>query len=255
MFETSSHSHSRNRHYFNDTPRNSSYNRHRLYSNKRNRSYSNTRNQRYQNNRSREYSNNRSNHQRSNYNNYQNRSRDNSQSRNSNYDNRQRNYSQSPHRNNIRYPDSQNKYRSNTAKHQRQINQVQTTEETNSDPPGIDKTETTELQLNHINCESSDSESDTENTISVNMIEVENDYETVTYEQPFLSPVYENQLELLLDYYNRPGGVNRPIDQEVNEATLQEPEKEQAPCSSIHHIQQNVPKEPAREKFGLFHFS
>ena len=85
------------------------------------------------------------------YNNYQNRSRDNSQNRNSNYNNRQRNYFQSPHRNNTRYPDSQNKYRSNTPKHQRQINQVQTTDETISDTPGIENTETTELQSNHIN--------------------------------------------------------------------------------------------------------
>ena len=76
-----------------------------------------------------------------------------------------------------------------------------------------------------------------ENTNSVNMIEDENDYETVTYEQPFLSHVYENQLELFLDYYNRPRSINIPIEQEVNEATtLQEPGKEQAPCSSIHHI-------------------
>ena len=36
-------------------------------------------------------------------------------------------------------------------------------------------TESTELQLNHINCESTDSESDTNNTISVNMITAEND--------------------------------------------------------------------------------
>ena len=36
--------------------------------------------------------------------------------------------------NNTPYPDSQNKYRRNTPKHQRQINQVQTTVETNSDP-------------------------------------------------------------------------------------------------------------------------
>ena len=43
-------------------------------------------------------------------------------------------YSLSPYRNNNRYPDPQNKYRSNTPKHQGQINQVQTIEETNSDP-------------------------------------------------------------------------------------------------------------------------
>ena len=64
---------------------------------------------------------------------------------------RQRSYSQPSHRNNTRYLDSQNKCRRNTPKHRRQINQVQTTEETNSEHPGIDNTEKTELQLNHIN--------------------------------------------------------------------------------------------------------
>ena len=66
-------------------------------------------------------------------------------------------------------------------KHQRHINQVQTTEETTSHPPGVDDTESNELQLNHINYESSDTESDTDNTISVNMITVENDYEPIIY--------------------------------------------------------------------------
>ena len=127
--------------------KNSTYNRYRNYSNNRNRSYSNNQNQEY-NNRSRDCSNNRSNQQRSNYNYYQNIS----QNRNSNYNNRQRNYSQSPYRNNTRYPDSQNKYRSNTPKHQRQINQVQTTDETKSVPLGFENTETTKIQLNHINC-------------------------------------------------------------------------------------------------------
>ena len=140
-------------------------------------------------------------------------------------------------------------YRSKTPKHQRQINQVKTIEETNSDPPGIDVTESTELQLNYINCESTDSESDTENTISVNMIVIENDYKTLKYEQPFHSHVYENQLELLLDCYNRPRSNTIPIEQEVNEAkTLHESEKEQVPCSSTSHIYQNVPKEPPIEK-------
>ena len=56
------------------------------------------------------------------------------------------------------------------------------------------------MQLNHINCESTDSESDTEKNILVNMIEVENDYEPVIYEQLFHSHIYENQLELLHNY-------------------------------------------------------
>ena len=45
------------------------------------------------------------------------------------------------------------------------MNQVQSTEETQPDPPGIDNNKSTELQLNHINCESTDSESDTKNTV------------------------------------------------------------------------------------------
>ena len=76
---------------------------------------------------------------------------------------------------------------SSTPKHQTQINQVQTTGETQPDPPGIYNNESTEIQLNHINCKSTDSESDTENTISIIMIHVENDYEPIIYEQPIYS--------------------------------------------------------------------
>ena len=81
------------------------------------------------------------------------------------------------------------------------------------------------------------------------MIEVENDYETVTYEQPFHSHVYENQLELLLDYYSRPRSSKIPIKQIVNDiTTFYEPEKEQVPCSSTNHFYQNIPKKPPNEK-------
>ena len=33
------------------------------------------------------------------------------------------------------------------------------------------------------------------------MITLENDYEPIVYDQPFSSHIYENQLELLQDYY------------------------------------------------------
>ena len=61
------------------------------------------------------------------------------------------------------------------AMHQKikKFNPVQFINETNSDPPGIDNTETSELQLNHIHCEATDDESDTENTFNINMIKVE----------------------------------------------------------------------------------
>ena len=87
------------------------------------------------------------------------------------------------------------------------------------------------------------------------MIEVENDYETVTYEQPFHSQIYENHLELLLNYHIRPKSNNKPIEQIVNEETTsQQPEKEQTPCSSTHHIHENTPKEPPKEKIWTILF-
>ena len=59
------------------------------------------------------------------------------------------------------------------------------------------------------------------------MINAENDYETVTYEQPFHSHIYENHLELRLDYHTRPRSNNIPIEQIKNEVTTsQQPEKE-----------------------------
>ena len=81
------------------------------------------------------------------------------------------------------------------------------------------------------------------------MIKVENDYETVTYEQPFHSHVYENQLELPSDYYTRTRSYNIPIEQEVKEATtLHEPEKEQVQITFNQKYHQE-------KKFGQFHFS
>ena len=95
---------------------------------------------------------------------------------------------------------------------------MQTNEETTSDPPGIDDTESHEIQLNHIHCESSDTESDTENTISVKMITVKNDYEPIIYEQPFTSHIYEHQLELHHNYYMGPID-NTQTTQEVSKLT------------------------------------
>ena len=238
----------RNKHYSNNQSRNSSYNRNRNYSHNRNRSYSNNRNQNYSNNRSRNNSYNRSNYHRSN-DNYQNRSRNNSQNRNSSYNNQYRNYSQSPHRNNNHYNNSKHRYRSSTPKHQRHINQVQSNEETTSDPPGIDDTGSNELQLNQINCGSSDTESDTENTISVNMITVKNDYEPIIYEQPFTSHIYKNQLELLHNYYIEPIDTTQTA-QEVNEinTVIKPDENDKTKCSNTNQIYQNIQKEQPREK-------
>ena len=247
-FVSRSNSQSRNNYYPNNQSRNSSYNRNRNYSYNRNRSYSNNRNQNYPNSQSRNNSYNRSNYNRPN-NNYQNRSRNNPQNRHSSYNNRYRNYSQSPHRNNNNYNNSNNRHRSSTPKHQRQINQVQSNPETTSDPPGIDDTVTDTLQLNQINCTSSDSESDTENTLSINMRKVENDYESVIYEQPFPSHIYENQSEFLQNYYTTP--INStPTTQETNEinTTDQTNKNTKTKCLNTNHIYQNIQKETTQRK-------
>ena len=47
------------------------------------------------------------------------------------------------------------------------------------------------------------------------MIAVENDYEPIIYEQPFLSHIYENQSELLHNYYIEPIH-STPTTQEIN---------------------------------------
>ena len=144
---------------------------------------------------------------------------------------------------------SNNRHRSSTPKHQRHINQVQSNPETTSDPPGIDDTVTDTLQLNQINCGSSDSESDAENTLSINMIKVENDYEPVIYEQPFSSHIYENQSELLHNYYIEPVH-STSTTQKTNEinTTNQPNENEKTKCLNTNHIYQNIQKEQPKEK-------
>ena len=124
-----------------------------------------------------------------------------------------------------------------------------------SDPPGIDDTGSNELQLNQINCGSSDTESDTENTISVNMITDENDYEPIIYEQPFTSHIYENQLELLHNYYIEPINTTQTA-QEINEInTVNKPdENDKTKCLNTNHIYQNIRKEQPREKIWTIPF-
>ena len=126
---------------------------------------------------------------------------------------------------------------------------MQTNEEITSDPPGIDDTGSKELQLNHINCESLDTESDTDNTISVNMITVKNDYEPIIYEQPFTSQIYENQLELLHIYYIGPIDTTQTT-QEVNgiNTVIKPDKKDETQCSNTKHIYQNIQKKTTKKK-------
>ena len=127
---------------------------------------------------------------------------------------------------------------------------MQTNGETTSDPPGIDDTGSNELQLNQINCESSDTESDTGNTISVNTITVENDYEHIIYEQRFTSHIYENQLELLDNYYIGPINNSTQTTQEVNEinTVIKTDKKDETQGLDSKHIYQSIQKKQPREK-------
>ena len=85
------------------------------------------------------------------------------------------------------------------------------------------------------------------------MISVENDYESITYEQPFSSHIYENQLELLNNYYMRPISNDTQTTQEVNKINTEiSPNKEQS--STTNHIYPNIQNEQPREKIWTIPF-
>ena len=81
------------------------------------------------------------------------------------------------------------------------------------------------------------------------MITVENDYEPIIYEQPFTSHIYENQLELLHNYYIGPVDTTQTA-QEVNEinTVIIPDEKDKTKCSNTNHIYQNAQKKQPRKK-------
>ena len=78
------------------------------------------------------------------------------------------------------------------------------------------------------------------------MITFENDYKPIVYEQHFSSHLYENQSEILQDYYTRPKRNIVPVEQNVNEInTVVNNEKQR---SSTNHIYQNIQKNTAKKK-------
>ena len=88
------------------------------------------------------------------------------------------------------------------------------------------------------------------------MITVENDYEPIIYEQPFSSHLYENQLELLHNYYTSPINNNTRTTQEVNEinTVIKPDKKDEVQCSNTKHNYQNIQKEQPREKIWTIPF-
>ena len=87
------------------------------------------------------------------------------------------------------------------------------------------------------------------------MISVENDYESITYEEPFISLIFENQLELLNNYYLGPNSNDTQTTQEVNKINTENlPDKDNIQNSTTNHIYQNIQKEQPREKIWTIPF-
>ena len=83
-------------------------------------------------------------------------------------------------------------------------------------------TQTTELQLNHVTCKSTDNETETENILSINMLQVENEYET-----PIESNYYQNNQ----DSFQNPDNIQELINYT---------EQELKGSSSTNNIYQNA---------------
>ena len=109
------------------------------------------------------------------------------------------------------------------------------------------------MQLNRINCEFTDSESDTENAISINMINVESDYEPNIYEQPIYSDICQNHDQFLLNYYTRPISNNTTKGEKIVEEITEEiPQNAQAQITFIKtYLKNNNYK---TKKYGQSHF-
>ena len=81
------------------------------------------------------------------------------------------------------------------------------------------------------------------------MITIEKNYEPIIYEKLFTSHIYDNQLELLNNYYI--GLIdNTQTTQEVNgiNTVIKPDKKDETQCSNTKHIYQNIQKEQPREK-------
>ena len=73
------------------------------------------------------------------------------------------------------------------------------------------------------------------------MINVENDYEPVIYEQPIYSHIYQNHDQFLLNYYTR--SVSNSTTKEKIEKILEKiTEEKPTECSSTNNIYQKIPK-------------
>ena len=88
------------------------------------------------------------------------------------------------------------------------------------------------------------------------MIAIENDYEPIIYEQPFSSHIYENQLELLHNYYIEPIHSTQTA-QETNEINTTNQSNENNKNKMLEyksHLSKYTKRTTQRKKFGQYHF-
>ena len=79
------------------------------------------------------------------------------------------------------------------------------------------------------------------------MINVENDYEPIIYEQPIYFHIYQNHDQFLFNYCTRP--ISNSTTKEKIEKIVEEMKEEKpTECSSKKNIYQNIPKKKYKKK-------
>ena len=85
------------------------------------------------------------------------------------------------------------------------------------------------------------------------MINVENDYEPIIYEQPMYSHIYQNHEQFLLNYYTRQ--VSNSTTKEKIEKIVEEIKEEKLTERITNTIYQNIPKEAHSQKEKIWTIS
>ena len=87
------------------------------------------------------------------------------------------------------------------------------------------------------------------------MITVKNDYEPIIYEQPFASHIYENQLELLHNYYIGPIDTTQTAQEVNGNNTVIKPDKKTKHIAQTQNIFIKIyKKKQPREKIWTIPF-
>ena len=78
------------------------------------------------------------------------------------------------------------------------------------------------------------------------MINVENDYEPIIYEQPIYFHIYQNHSQFLFNYCTRP--ISNSTTKKIGKIVEEMKEEKPTECSSTKNIYQNIPKKKYKKK-------